>query len=1043
MTNKFAILFFLMGLIINVYAQKTFMKNHPDESFIKGVELFEKEKYGLSNIFMQEYINENPNNSLLIFTDAKYFASICALELFNSNAELKVADFIANNPENSRIPDASFRLGIFNFRQRKYKKVINAFEKVDPYYLNNDQTAEYYFKKGYSYFAIDNYEEASKSLFEIRNWRSKYSIPAKYFYSHIAYISGNYEIALQGFMELKEDEMFSPIIPYYITHIYFLQEKYDMVIDYTPPMLDSVNIKRKPEIARLLGESYYRTRHFKEAIPHLEMYINSGNQLSKEDYYQLGFCCWVTGNFNKSIEMFKRIALIDDEFSQNTAYLLGGAYVNTNKKKSARLAFETAYKINANPTITEHSLLNFAKLTHELSITPFNEAINAFNLFIERFPESDYVDEAYDGLARVFITTRNYQEAIEVLENIKTITPDIEEAYQRVTFFRAMELFNNSDFKNAVILFDKSLNNAKYNKLFHARSLYWKGEAYYRLHRYENAINEFHKFLVSSGAFDLDEYNKANYNLAYAYFKTQKYREAITWFRKYADNVEDKNLRTVGDAYARVGDCYYISRDYDNAIYFYQRAIDNGKASPDYAMFQKGFTLGLQRNHAQKIITLNQLITTYPRSAYVDDAYFEIGNSYVAMEETDMAINSFRMIIDDYPSSNLVPRSYLQIGLVNYNADRNDEALYSLKQLIENFSNTRESIDGLNALKNIYLDMNKVDDYFTYLKNKGRTDDIRISEKDSLMYTSAERVYMSGECKKSIELFEKYIENFDDKGIFYVNSNYYLAECLMQTNRIEDAMRKYEKVVTKQGNQFVEPALVRLANYNYKNNDYEKAIKYYSNLFNIAQYDNNKYESQIGIMRANYRLNNYSKAKDAAIWVLKTGKISDEIYREAHFIIGKEAFYSNNLEDALDEFKLIAKECKSMEESEAKYLIARIYYIKEKFDLAESEVFDFVKKNTPHQFWLAKSFLLLADIFIGKNDFFQAKATLSSIIDNYNNNEDGIVNEAKVKLAEIDLLENPPVEIKSEILDENIEKVELDTSLPESDFEITIESEKK
>jgi len=60
-----------------------------------------------------------------------------------------------------------------------------------------------------------------------------------------------------------------------------------------------------------------------------------------------------------------------------------------------------------------------------------------------------------------------------------------------------------------------------------------------------------------------------------------------------------------------------------------------------------------------------------------------------------------------------------------------------------------------------------------------------------------------------------------------------------------------------------------------------------------------------------------------------------------------------------------------------------LYYESGKLKESEVEVMDFAKKNTPYQFWLARSFVLLADVYVKQNNDFQAKQYLLSLQKNY------------------------------------------------------------
>jgi len=101
---------------------------------------------------------------------------------------------------------------------------------------------------------------------------------------------------------------------------------------------------------------------------------------------------------------------------------------------------------------------------------------------------------------------------------------------------------------------------------------------------------------------------------------------------------------------------------------------------------------------------------------------------------------------------------------------------------------------------------------------------------------------------------------------------------------------------------------------------------------------------------------------------------------------------------AMKEFIHIADDVNSDEGAEAKYRIAQIYYQKKEYKVAENEVFDFIEQNTSQEYWKARSFILLADVYHKQGDIFQAKHTLKSIIENYEPSgpqDDTIVETAK------------------------------------------------
>ena len=68
----------------------------------------------------------------------------------------------------------------------------------------------------------------------------------------------------------------------------------------------------------------------------------------------------------------------------------------------------------------------------------------------------------------------------------------------------------------------------------------------------------------------------------------------------------------LADAKNRIADCYYITTNYPMAISYYDKVIEYGNLDADYAMFQKGFSLGLMNDDKGKVDVLTSLTLKYP-----------------------------------------------------------------------------------------------------------------------------------------------------------------------------------------------------------------------------------------------------------------------------------------------------------------------------------------------------------------------------------------------------------------------------------------------
>ena len=80
-------------------------------------------------------------------------------------------------------------------------------------------------------------------------------------------------------------------------------------------------------------------------------------------------------------------------------------------------------------------------------------------------------------------------------------------------------------------------------------------------------------------------------------------------------------------------------------------------------------------------------------------------------------------------------------------------------------------------------------------------------------------------------------------------------------------------------------------------------------------------------------------------------------------------------------------------------------YDRGKFEEVESKVFAFADAGSGQMYWLAKSFIVLGDSYVERNELEQAKATFESVRDGYApSGEDDVLDNVRIRLVKIEEL---------------------------------------
>ena len=1003
MMKKFtSLLIILTAMLITHQAagQQTAVHDEPGATYREARALFSKEKFGAARqLFLRTIrIVDDPQSELQ--ASATLYAALCAAELDNPDAEKLLLGFLDQYPTHAGQKLAWFQMGNLKYKESNYRQSARWYGRLDVQDVERERRDEFLFKKGYSLFMTDSHAAARRLFRQITDPSSGYHTPATYYSGHIDYLNGDYDSAMRAFRSLEDDRQYGEVVPFYIVHIFYMQERYDTLLEYAPPLLADAPPRQVPEISRLIGSAYFHRSDYTDAIPYLETFMEASRaESSKEDHYHLGFSYFVAGRFEEAIPHLEQATGEETPLAQNAYYHLASCYIETDQKRYARNAFTRAHELGFHEDIAREALFHYALLSFEMSYDPYNEAILAFQKYIREYPESPRTEEAYGYLVDLYLTTSNYRDALSSLENTSLDTPRLREAYQRVTYYRGVELFNNGDFRNAIDLFARTQRFTE-NRRLTAASLYWKGEAYFRIEEYEESIRAHEEFLVTPGAFSLDYFNRAHYNIGYAHFKLGRYNRAITPFRNYISETNDDD-RMVNDATLRAADAYFMSKQYQPALTWYQRAISMDVVDTDYAVFQKGLVEGILGNFEEKIRTMEQLLSDHPRSSYVDDGKYEIANTWLLLSNSGRAKDYFSRVISEHPNSAWVQSSMLKTGLIHYNNNEDEEALDMFRQVIEKFQGTPQAREALMAMRNIYVELDRVDEFVRFSESRGMAD-ISAAQQDSLTYQAAENRYMQGDCNEAIQSFSNYLDRFPE-GIFATHANFYRSECYYRSNQQQRALAGYKFVIEQPGTQFRENALLRASSIEYNANHYEAALSYYSELEEVAQNQSNLLIARKGIMRSLYRLEQFADAKEAALRVIDSDRADQDAEQEAYLVRGMSAMETGNNAVAVTALERVKEITINRRAAEAMYYLALMTFRQGDYEEAEEQIFEYSSRMSAYDDWLAKIFIHLADVYIETENTFQARATLESLIENYDGRE--VLEEARSRLEFVRQLE--------------------------------------
>ena len=951
--------------------------------------------------------------------EARYKVLAARFDGRDKDLQRDLKAYLQEYPYTTFVDEVNFMQGVLQVEKGHYKQSLKILEHIDSKALSRPHQTDYTFYRGYAYLMLQEYDRAAVYFEVLAKSQNRYTTRGAYYYAYCMYKLGRYDKALPALEQLENTKQYAKTVPFYIVQIHYAQGNYGEAQQRAEILLrEQPDSPNNAELHRILGEMYYLKQDYVSASEHLRQYeeLMAGREEEpvRSDMYMLGMAQYRLGAYGEAVRFLKKIKQQTDTISEAACLTMGNAYVQLGQLEQAKLSYQAAAGYKLTPVITEEAAYNYTLCAYQSS-SALGESVHAFNDFLHQFPDSKHVSHVYQLLTDALMQSKNYETALATLDSIPDPTPKMRQTRQYLRYQLGADYFLQGKMQQAIDRTTEVIMHAAESDLYTTEAYYLRAEANYRLRAYEACEQDISRFFARPDARQSANYGIARYTQGYAYFAQNKYDEARNAFSAYIDEASDTDP-TYPDALNRIGDCYFNARQFQQAISYYSQVSGMQATGADYALFQRGYALGLQHKYADKIQVLTELVNRYPKSDYADDGIYETARAQLQQNDEEGAVGTYEKLLRTYPHSTLARKASLERAMLYRNMHQNELAITAYRATIEKYPATEEAYTALEALQTLYVESGNVNEYLEYTKKLAKMNMNVTTAEDSLLYAAAEMQYMQAAYKKAVVSLSDYLTRYCAGGRYCTSARYYLADSYYRLGKSSEALAEYKLLAEQSANPYQEEAATRAAEICYDQADYACALEAFYRMHSLASSQENITAARIGILRCSQALGRHQAAIDIANQILSDTQLTDETKAEALYGRAKAYIALDEWGKAQPDLKELSAEVRTARGAEAEYLLAQSYFEAQQLDEAEAEVMSFTQKNTQQQYWLARALLLLSDINRERGELFQARQYLLVLRQNYTRTDDDILSLVEARLTALDQLEQP--EIKEEVNDE-------------------------
>ncbi|MDZ7690509.1 MAG: tetratricopeptide repeat protein [Balneolaceae bacterium] len=739
----------LLLTLFPVFVSGQQISSSPENLYQKGINLFDRGLYGRSADLLEDFKERYPDHELQASAD--FYRVRAQGHQDSTSLDHNYENYIREYPNTTFSIKLLVELATQAEANSNFSQALGYYNRSLNHKPDNKKAAQVYYWMAEASVSHGDTLQARKYFLKLADEYpdSEWAPKALYSRGRLYLSESKFDSSSVAFEILKDrypNHEMTRRIGTALGESYYQQGEYQEAIKALQNAMPYLDDEMRSKAVHLIAESHNYLNNFDEASKYYLQYINmnKGTDQVRIAHYGLGWIYHKQQIYHWAAESFDKAAVGDDEIARKALY-----YKAVNEKMGGRYdqsinTFRTFGERYQEGLWIEEAYYEWAITAYEMGM--FSETIEILLDLVRSDQSLDWAGKIYTLLGEAYFANKEYTRALQAFDEAEQLTNITDEQKRQARFQKAWVQYRNQAYEQAQPIFESVYNEAPNSELG-SEALFWSADSYFHMNQFGPASRRFSNFVSKYRDHELQA--AARYSLGWSYFQMGSYKQAIEPFNTFLENYEPPSISLYPydtDAILRLGDSYYASGQYNQAIKTYQRAI-GAEPGGDYAMFQVANSYYRADNTYEAVTTFRRLLRIYPYSRLREQAQYNIAYIYLNTGNYTQSIQEFQAVINKYPNTSWAARSQYAIGDAYYNAGDYQEAIDAYKTVLEEYPQSDFLIEAINGIQYAQLSSGQSDSSSAILEDF-LDDHPQSSTADRLRYRQAENRYQSGDYQR-------------------------------------------------------------------------------------------------------------------------------------------------------------------------------------------------------------------------------------------------------------------------------------------------------